>query len=40
MKAWERCTSKEAKLNGYAYGSMTAKKPDQLHQDILLYFNI
>jgi hypothetical protein len=40
LKAREHCTGMEAKLNNYAYGSMTAKKPDRLHQNILLYFDI
>ncbi len=40
MKVQEHRTGIEAKLNGYAYGSMTAKKPDWLHQDIFLYFDI
>jgi hypothetical protein len=40
MTPWEYCTGKEAKLKGYADGSMTPKKPESLHQDSFFYFNI
>ncbi len=40
MTAWECRSGKVAKPNGYAYGSMTAKRPDKLYHDFLLYFNI
>ncbi len=40
MTLWETHKGKVAQLNGYAYGSMTHKKPEALYQDILSYFNI